>query len=240
MTERPPLVGITGRRIRIASLFPKDAVLLGDETAELHFSAFARHVAAAGGVPVPLAWDVDADAVMDAVDALVLSGGEDVDPAHSGAAAAFDPAPERDATELALIEVAARRGMPVLGVCRGMQLLAVAHGGTLNGAPTLHDRRDLPFRHRSHGVRTVPDTLAARLYGPSLEVNSVHRQLVTELPSQLIRSASADDGSLEALEDLPGRTFGVQWHPEFEPEPDPAFRWLVAAARAATGARQAA
>lgn len=230
MTRRC-VVGITSRRLPLARLIPQDAVLLGDATGELHISAFGTQIARAGGLPCPISWDAPPEEIVASLDALVLSGGEDVHPAASGAPGAGVVDVARDEMELALLVAALERGLPVLGVCRGLQLLAVHLGGRLDFAPEDHDRRDRPFEHLSHAVRTEPGSLLSRLYGHEVHVNSVHRQAVAELPAGLRAVGHAVDGTIEAVV-APGLpVVGVQWHPEFHAAPDPAFSWLVECGR---------
>ncbi len=226
------VVGITARRLRLARLIPEDVVLLGDATAELHISAFGAQVARAGGLPCPISWDAPPVEIVESLDALILTGGEDVDPATSGAPGADVVDPARDAIESGLLAAALARGLPVLGVCRGLQLLAVHLGGRLGFAPPGHDRRDRPFGSASHVVHTERGSIAARLYGAETSVNSVHRQAISALPVGLQVVGRAPDGTIEAVV-APGRpVLGVQWHPEFHEAPDPAFGWLVDAGHA--------
>jgi len=232
-----PLIGITARRVRAADLYPQDAALLGDETVVVHFGALADQVRAAGGQPFPLPFAVDDPAaVVGHLDGLLLSGGEDVDPARSGAAGARATSPARDAVELALLEAARARALPVLGVCRGLQLLNVALGGTLVDGLDAHDRRHAPFQEPGHPIACVPGSAVADLYGHTATVNSVHRQGIDALGAGLCAGAHAPDGLVEAVEHETEPLLGVQWHPEYHPAPDPAFRWLVAAATERTWA----
>ncbi len=158
---------------------------------------------------------------------LLLTGGGDYDPARYGQEpqgthmASVNPA--RDEAEQRLIAAALNRDMPVFGICRGMQGLAIAGGGTL--VQDVEDRMGIPrHRHaqqegrsdRTHRVRLEADSALARLVGArDLEVNSFHHQAVDQLPSGYRLSARSDDGVVEAFED-PGHSFvvGVQWHPE--------------------------
>jgi putative glutamine amidotransferase len=177
--------------------------------------------------------DVDAD-VLRTLDALVLAGGADLDPARYGVPA--DPRtesqPTRDAGELTLLTAALAADLPVLGVCRGMQLLAVAHGGRLHQhLPDIvgHDRhRPAPGRYGAHDVRFAPGSLASSVMGTTGRVNTYHHQGVAD-PGRLTASGWADDGVIEAVED-PERRFvlGVQWHPEADDDVRP-FRALVEA-----------
>ena len=191
---------------------------------------YSRGVDHAGGIPVlvpPLARPADAARIMDAVDGLLLTGGEDVDPARYGAArhaAVTIVSAERDATELALIHAAHERGKPVLAICRGIQLLNVAFGGTLvQDIPTqrpgalAHDRDENEPAARVHDVHIVAGSILAGALGASvLHVNSFHHQAADRVAGSLRITASAPDGIVEGLE-WRGEDWwavAVQWHPE--------------------------
>ena len=162
--------------------------------------------------------------LLDRVDGLILSGGADLDPSTYGA----EPGPrttgyriERDAFEIALAREALDRDLPVLGICRGMQLLNVALGGTLEQqAPDPQIHLHTPGTFADHQVRLEPGTLAARVVGAEgVAIRSHHHQGVAELGEGLVASGwSEPDGLVEAIE-LPGRAFalGVLWHAEEEP-----------------------
>jgi putative glutamine amidotransferase len=111
-----------------------------------------------------------------------------------------------------------------------LQLLNVALGGTLVNGLDDHDRRHAPFQEPGHAIACVAGSTAETLYGPQALVNSVHRQGVGALGAGLRAVARAPDGLVEAVEHADEPLLGVQWHPEYHPSPDPAFRWLVAAA----------
>lgn len=228
----PPLIGITGRGVGASSIYPDDAALLGDEAAVFCFSALVAHVRAAGGLPVVLPHaSGDAAALAARLDGLLLSGGEDLDPARSGASGARATDPARDDSELALLAAARERRLPVLGICRGMQLLSVAFGGSLVDGLDAHDRRDAPFRQAAHPVRCRAGSRVRRLAGAASHVNSVHRQGVEAPGAGLRATAHAPDGIVEALEHADEPLLGIQWHPEYAPAPGPVFGWLVEAAR---------
>ena len=190
--------------------------------------AYAAAVQRAGGVALVLPPDdvvaQAPDELLDLLDGLVLAGGGDVDPASYGARPHPETAgacPERDRFELALAGRALERDMPLLGVCRGMELLNVAAGGTLvQHLPDRlgHDRhRHLPAGFVDHHVRLAPGSLAARAAGEELHaVKSHHHQAPDELGEGVVASGWAvEDGSVEAIE-LPDHGFalGVLWHPE--------------------------
>ncbi len=185
--------------------------------------------------------------LLDLIDGLVLAGGSDIDPGSYGAAPhpeTHGTRPERDRFELALAHAALERDMPVLGICRGMQLLNVACGGTLvQHLPDLlghDDHRHTPGAFGDHEVRLQEGTLAARAVGGARSaVKSHHHQGVDELGEGLVAVGWSDaDDTIEAVE-LPGKTYalGVLWHPE-EDERSNVIGSLVEAA--GTRARAAA
>ncbi|MGV9940855.1 gamma-glutamyl-gamma-aminobutyrate hydrolase family protein [Streptomyces sp. NPDC003401] len=152
------------------------------------------------------------------LDGLVIAGGPDVEPARYGAERdprTGPPAPERDVWELALIGAALEAGLPLLGICRGMQLLNVALGGSL--VQHLPGHAAAPGVVGRHPVKPVPGTRYAALVPEEASVPTFHHQAVERLGAGLVVSAYAGDGTVEAVE-LPstgGRwVLGVQWHPE--------------------------
>ena len=208
---------------------------------------YAAAIARAGGVPVALPHHPDLAAEMlGLVDALVVTGGAfDVDPALYGASdvhATVTLKHGRTAAERALLDGALIRNMPILGICGGEQLLAVALGGTLiqhipAELPTASDHEQKHPRHEpAHSVSIAPGTLLHSIVGASsMKVNTSHHQAV-RLPGHGAQvNATAADGVIEGIEH-PGRRFclGVQWHPEFLIDPGDIliFRALVEAAAA--------
>ncbi len=206
---------------------------------DLHFTDYPQSVVAAGGVPVELARDADVADVVEHLDAVVLSGGADVDPALYGVDASADLGevePERDEWESALFRAARARHLPVLAICRGFQLVNVLHGGTLVQHVALrggqgHPQWDVDGRRTTHGLSVVAGTLTASVVGDLVRVNSLHHQTVERVGADLIISAYADDGVVEGLETVDGEVLAVQWHPELLARPDPVFGWLIDAAR---------
>jgi putative glutamine amidotransferase len=186
------------------------------------------------------------DFLLDRIDALILAGGSDVDPATYGARPHPETSvssPERDRFELGLAHRALERGLPVLGICRGMELLNVARGGTLiQHLPDVvghDDHRHTPGAFGDHEVRLEPGSLAARAAGgEQITVKSHHHQGVDVLGEGLAESGwSIPDRVVEAVE-LPDLDFalGVLWHPE-EDGRSLVVAALVDAARARVGAR---
>ena len=166
-------------------------------------------------------------AVFDSLDGVLLSGGDDVDPAHyheDRHEKCGTITPERDVAELTLIPWAVDEGKPILAICRGIQVLNVALGGTLYqdiqaqvpGAGRHDWHRGYPRNHLAHLVEIPAQTRLAHLLGTtSLPVNSLHHQAVKDVAPRLIEAGRAPDGIVEALE-AEGHPFvvGVQWHPE--------------------------
>ncbi len=159
------------------------------------------------------------DEVLDMLDGLILAGGSDVDPASYGARPEPETRgthPERDRFEIALGTRALERDMPVLGICRGMQMMNVIQGGTLKQHLGLELHRHTPGVFTDHRVELEEGSLAARVVGgPHTEVKSAHHQGLEVLGEGVVASGQADDGVVEAIE-LPERSFavGVLWHPE--------------------------
>jgi putative glutamine amidotransferase len=219
-----------------------------DDTVTMLPRSYATAVQAAGGMALLLPPDeavTDApDPLLDRIDALILAGGSDLDPAAYGSARhpeTSDAWPERDRFELALARRALERDMPLLGVCRGMEVLNVALGGTLvQHLPDTvgsNEHRHTPGAFGDHEVRLEPDSLAARAAkAERLAVRSHHHQGVDQLGEGLVASGwSVSDDVVEAIE-LPGHRFalGVLWHPE-EDDDGGVIASLVEAARSEVG-----
>jgi putative glutamine amidotransferase len=210
-----PLIGISTYREQARwGFWDLPAVLLP--------ASYADAVAEVGGEPVLLPTGAVSAEVVGRLDGLVLAGGADVDPARYGCTPGPHTTvlrPERDAAELAVLQAALDRDLPLLAICRGMQLLNVALGGVLlQHLPDVpdtgsHDPGEGLFARRK--VRTGPGTQLDRLLGPATAVDCHHHQAVDRIAPELTPSAWAEDGLVEAVE-ASGRRFclGVQWHPE--------------------------
>mgnify|MGYP000156119120 CR=1 FL=1 len=232
-----------GPRIGITTFRGRDAL---DRATAAAGQAYVDAVSAAGGFPVllPVLDPAVADDAIAAIDGLVLIGGGDVDPGRYGQTAApevYGIDVERDAWELALV-AAAPAALPVLAICRGMQVLNVARGGTLVQHVPGHADRER--KHEVvHDVEIVPDTRLALITGAHrLGVNTIHHQAVDDIGTGLRIAATAPDGTVEAVEARDGSpVLAVQWHPELlqdRPRQQLLFRWLVdATTEAAVAAR---
>ncbi|HUA05934.1 MAG TPA: gamma-glutamyl-gamma-aminobutyrate hydrolase family protein [Solirubrobacteraceae bacterium] len=197
-----------------------------DQDAHLVADSYVAPVQRAGGVAVVLPVDPRAPLeLLDRIDGLMLIGGADLDPGSYGAAR--DPAtesvyPDRDRFELAMVRAAIDRDLPLLAICRGMQILNVAFGGTLEQnlvAPdgsSPHRKIVGTFDGNDHTVRLVPGSVAAGAVGEELHLaHCHHHQAIRDLGDGLVVTGRADDGVVEALEVADGRwALGVQWHPE--------------------------
>jgi putative glutamine amidotransferase len=222
-----PLIGLTTyvQNVRYSSFEVPSAVLP---------MAYAESVQASGGRAVLITTDDPGPDVLDRIDGIVFTGGSDVDPAH------YDAAPhaetkwveQRDRAELLLLRAALDRDLPLLGVCRGFQLMAVAAGGRLHQhLPDLfgHGGHRLPG-DETHRVVLTAGTLCHKILGDELAVNSLHHQGVADPGTLTPAGWCPGDDLLEAAED-PTRSFaiGVQWHPEMSTD-HRVFAALVAAA----------
>ena len=236
-----PVIGICAVRERARWAF-------WDQIAHLVAETYVASVQRTGAIAVLLPVDDRAPLeLLDRIDALLLIGGADLDPATYGAA--HDPLtestyPDRDAFEIALLRGAIDRGMPVLGICRGMQVLNVALGGTLvqhipevNGVAP-HRRVVGSFDGTDHTVELEPGSLAAAAAGEELHTARCHHhQAVDKLGDGLVVTGRAQqDGMIEAIELNNGAwVLGVQWHPEAD-ERSRLFAALTDAAGAASKA----
>ncbi len=236
MTPRParrpdhgPVVGI------LAGRSPKERYSLHE--------GYVTAVTAAGGFPLvlPVGWETDPERLVTQVlfcDALLVTGGDDIDPELSKIADASDARGidrARDDAEITAIHATALdSGRPVLGICRGIQILAVAFGGSLVGdlESSGYDKHDLLEREYEtvHTLSTKRGSLAAQILGDLTMVNSAHHQAVATVPEGFRATAWAPDGCIEAIEGA--GALGLQWHPERLHATDerflPPFRWLTA------------
>jgi putative glutamine amidotransferase len=235
----PPVIGLCTALERARwSVWDAEAVLLP--------RSYVDAVQRAGGValllpPDPAAVE-DPDRVLDVLDGLLLAGGADMDPATYGAephAATAGTVPERDAFELALAARAMERDLPFLGICRGMQVMNVARGGTLNQhlpddyGHEDHRRALGTFDNADHDVRLAKGSLAARVAREELHgTKSHHHQGVERIGDGLEVTGWATIDDLPEAIEAPGKRFalGVQWHPEAD-EASPLIAALVDEAR---------
>jgi putative glutamine amidotransferase len=207
---------------------------------------YVKGVSEAGGVPVVLPPSLSlraAEALLDRLDGLLLSGGPDLDPGYYGEEPIPElgtTLPEWDALEMALLRLALKQGMPVFGICRGMQILNVALGGTLYqdlpsqlGVDVLNHWQTRPKCQVTHDVEVQDDSYLAEITDrQTVEVNSYHHQGIKGLADVLTVAAHSADGVIEALEarDFSDRWIvGVQWHPEGMRDTESAHRNLFEA-----------
>ena len=232
-----PVVGITS-----TPLSQQSPVLPVERALNALDRAYIDAVCRAGGASVvlPVQDPSLAEDVVAHLDALVLSGGGDVDPARYGAAphpAVAGVDVQRDSWEIALVHEARRQGRPMLGICRGAQLLNVALGGTLvQHLPDAHAEGDphlVPdrFDDAAHHVQIEPGSrLAKVLDRETLCVNTLHHQAVDRTGSELVVVARDQHGVVEGIEHPDEPILGVQWHPELiahVPPHEQPFRWIV-------------
>ncbi|WP_328996714.1 gamma-glutamyl-gamma-aminobutyrate hydrolase family protein [Kribbella sp. NBC_01245] len=230
--KKRPRIGITTYlEPTIWGVWHRDAALLP--------RVYLDAIDAAGGVPLllpPVGTDPD---VLDILDGLVIAGGCDIDPAGYGAEAhpeTVDTRPGRDQHEAILIHAALQRDLPLLAICRGLQMLNVALGGTLHqhlpDVVAHHNHRPEPAVFGSTEVKIEPDSLTYDVLGDTTTVQCYHHQAIDKVAKELRVTARSGDGTIEAVE-LPGKGFalGVQWHPEEFPDDLRLFTALVAEAQ---------
>ncbi|MBC8196054.1 MAG: gamma-glutamyl-gamma-aminobutyrate hydrolase family protein [Acidimicrobiia bacterium] len=229
-----PLIGITGRRKKGRDIVDNLEVL-SDFDVDLYYADYANGVLEAGGLPVHLPVDADPVDLLDHLDGLILPGGADIDPGRYGAESEtddFPPEPTRDEQELALVNRAYELTVPILGICRGLQIINVYAGGTLHQDVAPHAGFDQPTTTEWHTVTFESGSVLGGIYGAERPVNSLHHQTINRVGDGLRVSARSPEGSIEGIEhtDLP--IVAVQWHPEMLPTrpSDPLFTWLVEAA----------
>jgi gamma-glutamyl-gamma-aminobutyrate hydrolase PuuD len=224
-------------RIGVTTYLERAAWGVWDRPAALVPAVYVDAVSSVGGVPLLLPPGSADETVLDVLDGLLLIGGADLDPALYGAEphpATAGTRPERDEHERRLFAAALDRGTPVLGVCRGAQLMTAALGGTLHQhLPDLlgHEgHRPEPGVFGTTHVTTATGSRIAEVLGRQSKVPCYHHQGLAEVNTPLVATAWADDGLVEAVE-LPGDTWvlGIQWHPEENAEDLRLFRALVTA-----------
>jgi putative glutamine amidotransferase len=226
-----PVIGLT------SYLEPAKFLVWETEAVLLH-RVYVDCVVAAGGIPVLLPPVSDAyDKIVSTVDGLVLTGGADVEPDRYDQERhpATYTRPNRDAFEFGLFAAARRQGKPVLGVCRGLQVMSVALGGTLaqhlpeSAGTTEHQPAPATF---GRGTVTLADgSRAATILGPDTKTLCYHHQAIDRLGTGLEPVGWAADGTIEAAE-VPGEfTLGVQWHPEQDSDDVRLFAALVDASK---------
>ncbi len=228
----------------IRSSAPVIAVIIGREPAHRYsvHRGYVDAVAGAGGLPMilpALAVDGAHDHIMHLIarsDGLLLTGGGDIDPGRydrSAAPEVYDVDPVRDVLEIDAFHAARSLGRSVLGICRGIQLMAVASGGSLHqhlpSAGFDHHWEESRQYEPVHEVIADADTLASIALAGTVKVNSIHHQAVRDPGNELRATAWSDDGVIEAIEGE--HVLGVQWHPERLLDLDDRhlapFRWLV-------------
>jgi putative glutamine amidotransferase len=189
---------------------------------------YVQAVIRAGGLPVilPVGVEKDVDQLIGMLDGLLLSGGQDINPMlfeEEPHAYLGEVAPSRDSNELELAQQMLKTGKPILGICRGLQILNVAAGGTLfqdlhkqNEGPILQHLQKAPNTHASHYVQVEAGSLLESVVGNErIQVNSYHHQSLKDVAAVFKVTGVASDGIVEAIEGT-GKQFvlGVQWHPE--------------------------
>lgn len=226
-----PLIGIAAAEVRPAETIRR--VREGEPTTHETTIGldYVTRLTEVGAIPLvlPVTGEHPACAALDRLDALCLPGGPDIDPSFYGAKRTSRVGPSQldlDRFQLALTETAIRRGMPVLAICRGMQVLNVALGGTLilhlpdHPGATITHRQDAPGNEAGHPIRIAGRSALATMLGvDSTEVNTFHHQAIDDPGDGLVPVAWSADSIVEAVE-MPSREFvlGLQWHAELMPD----------------------
>ncbi|MEV8533746.1 gamma-glutamyl-gamma-aminobutyrate hydrolase family protein [Streptomyces sp. NPDC051211] len=228
-----PVVAVTADRALLNWTIWKDVPI-----AALPLAYIAKVVDAGGAPMLTLPEPESVEAVVSRADALLMTGGQDIEPWRYGAEAdphTLPPDPVRDEAELAALAVAERRGIPVLGICRGLQLISISRGGTLNQHLPQHSPA-VPGQYDPRRIRIDADTRIGSAMGTSATVHCHHHQGIDKLGAGLVATAWSEDGVIEAAED-PTAPFvvGLQAHAELGEDTVPLFRAFIDAARA--GAR---
>ncbi|MDO4190770.1 MAG: membrane dipeptidase [Bacteroidales bacterium] len=229
-TNHKPVIGISANHC--------------DETSRIA-DAYYTAIRKAGGVPllIPVIGESDyLKEICDKVDGIVMSGGGDIDPSYINAPTipeAGTPDPERDAYDVALIKEAQARQLPILGICRGMQILNIVFGGDIyqdinkEYGPALMHSQETPKWEASHRVDIKAKSRLAQITNTlTAEVNSLHHQAVKNIANEFVASAFSPDGICEAIEHPYYPMIGVQWHPEQLMRADDTiskalFNWLI-------------
>lgn len=225
-------------RIGITTYLEEASWGIWNRRAALLPETYLDAVVAAGGVPLLIPPTGTGTAALDVLDGLIVAGGCDVDPASYGASPHPETTgtqPSRDTSELVLIEAALSRDLPLLAVCRGLQMLNVTLGGTLQ--QHLPDRvghdahRPSPAVFGTSTVQVEPSSRLAEIVGDKVDVPCYHHQAVDRLGDGLRVTATAADGTVEGVE-VTGQSFalGIQWHPEEDLSDIRLFTALIRAA----------
>ena len=210
-----PIIGVTCfyREAHFANWTMESAILP---------TTYTKAIIGSGGTPVIIPPSESPRELLDRIDGLVIAGGPDLDPATYGQnpdAETKEYSPEQDASEIILLEGAIERDMPVLCICRGMQLLSVLHGGSLHqhldSTPGFEGHGGYSGVVTEHGVIAEEGSRIAALMGLHITVNSTHHQGVADAGSLSVTARAEHDGLIEAVERSDLRfCIGVQWHPE--------------------------
>ena len=217
MDRNRPLIGLAAYEV------PASFSHWRDVECDMVPAGYVKQVVAAGGMPLLVPPVPDVEQLVSVLDGLVLTGGSDIgaerygEQRHPDTLGVFE---HRDSAEVELLQAALAADLPVLGICRGMQLMNVVAGGTLHQhlpevVESAADHKGPPGVFVRHQVETVPGTRLAGIVGPGGSVHSCHHQSPDRIGEGLVVSASAPDGVVEGLE-RPDRRFavGVLWHPE--------------------------
>ena len=230
---KAPLIGITGRRKKgnqIEGVLP----IQGELDIDMFFASYGNQVSKAGGIPVLIPRNSDIE-LIERLDGIILSGGADIDPSiHSPnedpSASKIEPG--RDSHELDILDITLNKNMPVLGICRGLQVINVHAGGTLFQDIPDHANLKNPADDKHHKVKFEKNCVLSNIYGPEIEVNSLHHQAINKLgegirPVGWSVGGEATQMVVEAIESINSMVLAVQWHPELLPGADPVFTWLI-------------
>ena len=241
-----PLIGITCNYNEYNGI--GRLTCLGMEGQDWNFLAgdYVYSIERAGGIPVLIpqcSSEEQISSLLDRLDGVLISGGHDVDPQHYNArlkSCCGDLSPKRDRQDIAVVRCAYQKKLPILAICRGIQIMNVAFGGTLyqdlalEGGFEYHSCRTSPRNNRVHEILTDEGSILRAVFGDRLRVNSYHHQGVRDLGTNVSAAAHSEDGVIEGIELTGGNPFsvGVQWHPEMMfdcPDQYPLFEAFVEA-----------